>query len=212
MQQGIVMRAWQLAAVLAATMTTHVAPATAETLVPAGLGGGTDTGGVLGVTAQPGTPFRTSLLGRLGELSPVVLFAKAKALDPAPHLRRVGRMMDFYPDADIGLHFSAGMQVLRRWRGGFAPDRDTSTSALIYSPAFAGRMPMRTNINRVAPAATVGWTSHLSSMAVFGIEAGTVMQHGGMNRSAAAIAQPLLRTAAWSGINPTARASFALKF
>jgi hypothetical protein len=205
------MRAWQLAAVTAAMMTTHVVPAAAETLVPAGLDSSAGTGGVLGVTGQPGTLFSKMHL-RISDLSPVAFF-RGQSPDTKPHMRRVGRMIDFYPDADSGLHLSAGMHILsRRGRGTFSPDRDTSADALIYSPAMEGRMAMRNNIGRVAPAATVGWTTHLSKMAMFGVEAGTVMAHGGMNRSAAAIAQPLLRAAAWSRVNPVAQASFGLKF
>lgn len=207
------MRAWQLAAVAAAMMTTHVVPAAAETLVPAGLDSGADTGGVLGVTGQPGTLF-SKIHVRIADLSPVIFFrGSAQPLESRPRLKRVGRMIDFYPDADSGLHFSAGMHVLvRRAKNVFSPDRDTSAMALIYSPAMTGRLTPRNNISRVAPAATAGWTTHLSKMAMFGLEAGVMMQHGGADRSAFAIAQPMTRAAAWSRMNPVAQASFGLKF
>lgn len=205
------MRVWQLAAVAVAMMTTHVAPATAETLVPAGLDSGADTGGVLGVTGQPGT-FLSKMHVRISDLSPVAFF-NGQSINAKPHLRRVGRMIDFYPDADSGLHFSTGMHVLmRRGKNIFSPDRDMSATALIYAPAMTGRLTPRNNINRVAPAATAGWTTHLSKMAMLGLEAGVMMQHGGADRSAFAIAQPMMRAAAWSQINPVAQASFALKF
>ncbi|WP_404713992.1 hypothetical protein [Sphingomonas sp. MMS24-J13] len=192
-------------------MTTHVVPAAAETLVPAGLDGGADTGGVLGVTGQPGTLF-SRMHVRISDLSPVAFF-NGQSISAKPHLRRVGRMIDFYPEADNGLHFSAGMHVLvRRGKNTFSPDRDASVTALIYAPAMISRLTPRNNINRVAPAATAGWTTHLTKMAMVGLEAGVLMQHGGADRTAFAIAQPMIRAAAWSRINPVAQASFALKF
>jgi hypothetical protein len=205
------MRAWQLAALAAAMMTTHVVPAAAETLVPAGLDSGADTGGVLGVTGQPGTLF-SRMHVRISDLSPLAFF-NGRTLDPRTHLRRVGRMVDFYPDADNGLHFSGGLHVLmRRGKNVFSPDRDTSPMALIYAPAMASRLTPRNNIGRVAPAATMGWTTHLTKLAMLGFEAGAMMQHGGADRSALGLAQPALRAAAWSRVNPVAQASFGLKF
>jgi hypothetical protein len=205
------MRVWQLAAVTAAMMTTHVVPAAAETLVPAGLDSGTDTGGVLGVTGQPGTLF-SKMHVRISDVSPIAFF-NGQPIGAKPHLRRVGRMIDFYPDADNGLHLSAGMHVLvRRAKSVFSPDRETSSTALIYSPAITGRLTPHNNINRVAPAATAGWTTHLTKMAMLGFEAGLMMQHGGADRSAFSIAQPMVRAAAWSRVNPVAQASFGLKF
>jgi hypothetical protein len=49
-------------------------------------------------------------------------------------------------------------------------------------------------------------------MAVFGLEAGTIMEHGGSRASAATIAQPQLRTNSWSRVDPVAQVAFALKF
>jgi hypothetical protein len=39
-----------------------------------------------------------------------------------------------------------------------------------------------------------------------------MMQHGGGDRSDFAIAQPMMRAAAWSRMSEVAQASFALKF
>jgi hypothetical protein len=206
------MRVWQIAAAMAAMMTTHVVPAAAETLAPAGLGGGADTGGVLGVTAQPGTHIYKNFWLRVSDLAPANLNGQ-----PLPNrgarMRRVASMIDFYPDNESGFHLSAGMRLLsKRWRQGSGSMKGLQSSNLIYTPSFSSRLPMKTNIARVAPAATLGWTTKLSEMAVFGLEAGTIMEHGGARNSAAAIAQPRLRTAAWSRVDPVAQVAFALKF
>jgi hypothetical protein len=208
---GIVMRVWQIAAAMAAMMTTHVVPAAAETLVPAGLGGGADTGGVLGVTAQPGTHIYKNFWLRVSDLPPVRIANQALS-NQAPRVRRVATMLDFYPDAESGFHLSAGMRLLSKRGRGLGSFKTAQASSLIYAPALSSRLPMKNNISRTAPAATVGWTTQLSSMAAFGLEAGTIMEHGGARNSAAAIAQPHLKTAAWSRIDPVAQVAFALKF
>jgi hypothetical protein len=197
---------------MAAMMTTHVVPAAAETLVPAGLGSGADTGGVLGVTAQPGTHIYKNFWLRVNDLTPVRLTNQA-LLNQAPRVRRVATMLDFYPDSESGFHLSAGMRLLsKRGRQGFGAFKSEATSSLIYTPSYSSRLPMKNNIARTAPAATLGWTTQLSKVAVFGLEAGTIMEHGGARNSAAMIAQPQLKTAAWSRIDPVAQVAFALKF
>jgi hypothetical protein len=205
------MRAWQLAAGAAAMMTTHVALAAPVSLVPVGLGGSADTGGVLGVTAQPGTRIAPNFRLRLGVSAPVAITGQ-RTIDPMK-TRRIATMLDFYPDAESGLRLSAGMRMLsKRGRAAWSPYKASQPNALLYAPATAGKFPVRNNISQTAPTMTVGWTTRLSDTAVFGLEAGTIMEHGGTRRSSATIAQPRLKTAEWSRVDPVAQIAFAMKF
>ncbi len=152
------MRAWQLAAVTAAMMTTHVAPAAGEALVPAGLGSGADTGGVLGVTAQPGTRLSRNFRLRVDFTTPTLLVGE-QALVTAPRTRRIGTMLDFYPRSESGLRLSAGMRLLsKRGRATWNPYKASQPDSLIYTPATASQLPIRNNIAHSAPAMTLGWT------------------------------------------------------
>jgi hypothetical protein len=206
------MRAWQLAAFAAATMTAHVAPAASEALVPVGLGSSADTGGVLGVTAQPGTRLSRNFRLRIDYITPTLLTGQ-QLLANAPRPRRLGTMMDFYPEAESGLRVSAGLRFLsKRGRPTWNPYKASQPGSLIYTPAAASKMPIRNNIAKTAPAMTIGWTGHVSENATFGLEAGTIMEHGGARHSAAAISQPSLKTAQWTRTDPVAQVAFALKF
>ena len=206
------MRRWQIAPVLAAMVTAHVAPVAAEALVPAGLGGGMDTGGVLGVTAQPGTRLSSRFRLRVGEMAPVAV-PGMQTIAAAPRPRRIATMVDFYPAPESGFRVSAGMRILsKRGRQSFALYKATQPGSAIYAPAMAAKLPLRNNITQTAPAATLGWTRRLSDKAVFGIEAGTIMEHGRGRKTAVAIANPDQRPAEWSRIDPVAQVAFAMKF
>ena len=206
------MRVWQLAAIAAATMTAHGVPAAAEAPALSGLSSDEGLGGVLGVTAQSGKPLSRNFRLRV-EYSLPVLPGNTQLLRGKARPRRVATMLDFYPEADSGLHLSAGIRFLSKLgRQVWNPYRASQANALIYSPALVGRLPDRTNIARNAPAMTMGWTRTVSNVATFGIEAGTIFEHGGASRTSGSIADARLGTARWSRIDPVAQVAFALKF
>ena len=207
------MRAWHSAAVAVAMMATHVAPAAGEALVSAGLGSSGDAwGGVPAAIAQSGAQLSRAIRLRFDGLVQPQDVSAASVVAP-PRTRRIGTMLDVYPAADTGLRISAGMRFLsRRARHGWAPDKESRPGALLYAPALAAKLPIRNNIAHAAPAVTLGWITHLSDLAVFGIEAGTIMERGSVRHSSAAIAQQQLRTAQWSRTDPVAQVAFGMKF
>lgn len=204
------MRVWQLAAGVAAMMTAHGVPAAAEAPALSGLSDAGGLGGIPGVTAQPGQPLSRNFRLRVEYTLPM-LPGVAQSVRARP--RRVATMLDYYPRADSGLRVSAGIRFLSKLgRQAWNPYRQSQVGALIYAPAAAGRMPDRANIARNAPAVTTGWSTAISSLATFGVEAGTIFEHGGASRTMASIADPQRKTARWSRIDPVAQVAFALKF
>jgi hypothetical protein len=194
------MRVWRLAAGAVAMILTHVAPASGEASVPAGLGGGTDAGGVPGGAVQSGSFLDATYRN---PSTPVGLTGDRK-----PKLRRLGSMMDYYPSADgEGLHFSAGFRTLaRKGRGAFNPFRPARPNMLIYTPAVVNTLPISSGVKRNSPAFSMGWNRAVDSRAMIGFEAGTTMDHGG-GRNLGLSPSPR-----WSRVDPVAQASFALRF
>ena len=203
------MRAWQLAVGATAMMMTHVAPAAAEALAPTGLSGVADAGGVLGVTAQPGTQFAHNFRLR-------VATAAVTSIDPAsdrlPRPTRIGSMVDYYLDGASGLHFSAGVRALsKRIRGASNSFLSPADSAL-YAPRAGGPLVNHSGLRKASPAATLGWTTAFSSNAALGFEAGTMMQHGSGHATRIGIADPQLAGASWTRVEPVAQVAFAMRF
>ena len=158
-RQGIVMRTWRFAAGAAAMIMTHAAPAWAEAVVPTGLSGIADAGGVLGVTAQPGTQLAHNFRLR-------VAMAASSPIDPAsdrlPRPHRIGSMIDYYPAGVSGLHFSAGVRALsNRIRGASNAFLSPADSAL-YTPKAGGPLVNHSGLRKASPAATLGWTTAFS--------------------------------------------------
>lgn len=203
------MRTWRFAAGAAAMIMTHAAPAWAEAVVPTGLSGIADAGGVLGVTAQPGTQLAHNFRLR-------VAMAASSPIDPAsdrlPRPHRIGSMIDYYPAGVSGLHFSAGVRALsNRIRGASNAFLSPADSAL-YTPKAGGPLVNHSGLRKASPAATLGWTTAFSPTAVLGFEAGTMMQHGNARATRAGIADPQLAGGSWTRMEPVAQVAFAMKF
>lgn len=209
------MRAFRRAACAAAIIMAHMAPTAAEVPASAGLAPALDTGGILGVSAQTGTRLSSTLRLRINGFGPDMKWNAVgqQGLAPATRPRRVATMIDLYPVADSGLRLSAGMRFLaRRGRASWTPHKGSLPGNILYAPALAAIMPVRSNVSRTAPAMTFGWTTKLSEAAKFGLEAGTLFEHGGAARSTDRIAQPGRGDRAWSRIDPIAQVALALSF
>ena len=96
-------------------------------------------------------------------------------LDPDSNLRQrfASSMMDFYPIAGQGFHFSGGLRFYSRTN--FARDAEHATHGLLYVPRGPNTGMGVRGFKRFTPAATFGYTHLLDSGLMLGIEGGTLL-------------------------------------
>ena len=118
-------------------------------------------------------------------------------------------MMELYPIANSGFHFSGGMRMYNVTN--FIREADKLTNNLLWSPSLRGSGGVRTGFNRQTPAMTFGYTKTVAQRLAFGLEAGTLM--GRVNSS---MRSSLGRGFSDGGddhkMNPVANLVFGLKF
>jgi hypothetical protein len=96
-------------------------------------------------------------------------------LDPDSTLRQrfASSMMDFYPLAGQGFHFSGGLRFYSRTN--FARDAEHATHGLLYVPRGSNTGMGVRGFKRFTPAATFGYTQILDNGLMLGVEGGTLI-------------------------------------
>lgn len=119
--------------------------------------------------------------------------------DASLKLASGGAMIDVYPFKG-GFRVSGGLRINgNKVRGVAQPNSGTSydIDGTIYTAGQIGTLTAETEINRVAPALTLGYGGGLSKGLVFGIEAGALFQ-------GAVKVRPLTITGTCAGTSPPA--------
>ena len=121
--------------------------------------------------------------------------------------RFASSMMEFYPLANSGFHFSGGPRLFNVTN--FNREADKLTNNLLWSPGQRGSGGIRYGFNRKTPAMTFGYTKTVAQKMVFGLEAGTLL-----GRVNASLPRPIGRGFGSDGgrMNPLANLVFGIKF
>lgn len=113
--------------------------------------------------AMPAVPAARPLSGELG--------------DAGLRRRFTGNsMMEFYPFAGSGFHFSGGTRLFSR-RNFITETEDSARGMLKVSRSIMAPMTTRAGFKRFNPAVTAGYTFAVSHLAQIGIEGGALMTH-----------------------------------
>ena len=123
--------------------------------------------------------------------------------------RFASSMMEFYPIANSGFHFSSGMHMFNTTN--FLREADKLTNNLLWSPSLRGSGGVRTGFKRQTPAMTVGYTRTVAQKLAVGLEAGTLM--GRVNSSMrSSLGRGFSDGADDHKMNPVASLVFGMKF
>ena len=135
-------------------------------------------------------------------------------LDPDSALRKrfASSMMDFYPVAGQGFHFSGGLRFYNRTN--FARDAELMTHGLLYVPRGPNAGMGVRGFKRMTPAATFGYTHVLDNGLMFGIEGGTLLGrvNPGMPRAFRELRDASIGHDRSSSMNPIANVTLGFKF
>jgi hypothetical protein len=135
-------------------------------------------------------------------------------LDPDSALRTrfASSMMDFYPIAGKGFHFSGGLRFYNRTN--FARDAELITHGLLYVPRGTNAGMGVRGFKRITPATTFGYTRVLDNGLMIGIEGGTLLGrvNPGMPRAFRELRADSIGHDGGSSINPIANLTFGFRF
>ena len=135
-------------------------------------------------------------------------------LDPDSALRKrfASSMMDFYPIAGQGFHFSGGLRFYSR--SNFARDAELATHGLLYVQRGPNAGMSVRGYKRVTPAATFGYTHILDNGVMLGIEGGTLLGRAnpGMPRAFRELRADSIGHDGVSSINPIANVTLGFRF
>ena len=135
-------------------------------------------------------------------------------LDPDSNLRQrfASSMMDFYPLASRGFHFSGGLRFYNRTN--FARDAERVTHGLLYVPRGPNTGMGVRGFKRFTPAATLGYTQILGSGLMLGIEGGTLLGrvNPGMPRAFRELRADSIGHDRASSVNPIANLTMGFRF
>ncbi|MEO7691945.1 MAG: hypothetical protein ABIS51_21855 [Sphingomonas sp.] len=135
-------------------------------------------------------------------------------LDPDSNLRQrfASSMMDFYPLAGQGFHFSGGLRFYNRTN--FARDAERTTHGLLYVPRGLNTGMGVRGFKRFTPAATFGYTQILSGGVMLGIEGGTLLGrvNPGMPRAFRELRATSIGNDHTSSTNPIVNMVMGVKF
>ncbi|WP_375394740.1 hypothetical protein [uncultured Sphingomonas sp.] len=87
--------------------------------------------------------------------------------------RFASSMMEFYPLANSGFHFSGGLRFFGVTN--FAREADKLTNNLLWSPGNRSSGGVRYGFKRQTPAMTFGYTKTVANKVAFGVEGGTLL-------------------------------------
>jgi hypothetical protein len=135
-------------------------------------------------------------------------------LDPDSNLRKrfASSMMDFYPIAGQGFHFSGGLRFYNRTN--FARDAELVTHGLLYVPRGSNTGMGVRGFKRMTPAATFGYTHILDNGLMLGLEGGSFLGrvNPGMPRAFRQLRADSIGNDRASSINPILNMVVGLKF
>jgi hypothetical protein len=135
-------------------------------------------------------------------------------LDPDSALRKrfASSMMDFYPIAGQGFHFSGGLRFYNRTN--FARDAELATHGLLYVQRGPNTGMSVRGYKRITPAATFGYTHVLDNGLMFGIEGGTLLGRAnpGMPRAFRELRADSIGHDGGASINPIANVTLGFRF
>ena len=135
-------------------------------------------------------------------------------LDPDSNLRQrfASSMMDFYPLAGQGFHFSGGLRFYSRTN--FARDAERTTHGLLYVPRGPNTGMGVRGFKRFTPAATFGYTQILGGGVMLGIEGGTLLGrvNPGMPRAFRELRATSIGNDRTSSTNPIVNMMVGFKF
>jgi hypothetical protein len=135
-------------------------------------------------------------------------------LDPDSNLRKrfASSMMDFYPIAGQGFHFSGGLRFYNRTN--FAHDAELATHGLLLVPRGPNAGMGVRGYKRMTPAATFGYTQVLDNGLMLGIEGGSLLGrvNPGMPRAFRELRAASIGNDRASSINPIVNMVVGFKF
>ena len=135
-------------------------------------------------------------------------------LDPDSTLRKrfASSMMDFYPIAGQGFHFSGGLRFYDRTN--FARDAELMTHGLLYVPRGPNTGMGVRGYKRMTPAATFGYTQVLDNGLMLGLEGGSLLGrvNPGMPRAFRELRASSIGNDRASSINPIVNMVVGFKF
>jgi hypothetical protein len=135
-------------------------------------------------------------------------------LDPDNIVRKrfASSMMDFYPIAGQGFHFSGGLRFFNRTN--FARDAELATHGLLYVPRGPNTGMGVRGYKRMTPAATFGYTHVLDNGLMLGLEGGSLLGrvNPGMPRAFRELRADSIGSDRASSINPIVNMVVGFKF
>lgn len=161
----------------AAAVTPTLAPALMTSLAPGLVLTTAVSPAALTVAQSPGTAPSFRLAAVMLPAAPVAALTAGQLGDAGLRRRFTGNsMMEYYPFAGSGFHFSGGTRLFAR-RNFITETENSARGALSVTRSIMAPMTTRAGFKRFNPALTAGYTVAVSRLAQIGIEGGALMSN-----------------------------------